>query len=617
VTGNIGINITAPTGKFHVVGSAPASVATATGTAAANCITAVGGTGGDTSYSGGVATAGAGGTFSFTGGTGGSTTGAPGTGSGGAGGNVDFYGGNGGTGTTFGGVGGYASLQGGSGGFGVTGGGAPGYAALKGGNAFPAGNMDGANVYCVGGFANGTGVAGNVILGVSPSLTKRGFVGIGTGSPNFLLHVDGSSLNTIARFTNNGTGDYIAAGESTSTLFRVLHSGGIISAGLTYPTSDGTANQVLKTNGSGVLSFTDMTEGFWYRVSSGGVTKGISMNIDGDLDGHVSIGILAPAYPDSGLIVASKSDAFSGIFYGAKGVVCDKISVGNGSSPYTASNILYSFPTTAPSVNGQIMSFNTDGSSSWVTVGSFASKWTADTYGIHQTANTNIGVGADSINGAKIYGYTVAASCNGVEGYSQQAVGVQGTSVSNYSGYFNGGLGTYTNKLTIGAMVFPTADGTANYVLKTDGSGVLSWTAMTASQWTTYISGVEIGISYQKDVSIGTTTVGATRLSVDGGSHAQTTEFYNANAGGWACVGVAGHATGYAGYFTGGLGVYTSALDCIGALKQNGNTRIDANGYFVPKTSTDAAAPNNSIYYSSTQSALVYKSSGGTVYILS
>ena len=39
---------------------------------------------------------------------------------------------------------------------------------------------------------------------------------------------------------------------------------------------------------------------------------------------------------------------------------------------------------------------------------------------------------------------------------------------------------------------------------------------------------------------------------------------------------------------------------------------IDMGGYIRPQSSTDAAAPNNSVYYSTTQSKLVYKDSGGT-----
>jgi len=40
---------------------------------------------------------------------------------------------------------------------------------------------------------------------------------------------------------------------------------------------------------------------------------------------------------------------------------------------------------------------------------------------------------------------------------------------------------------------------------------------------------------------------------------------------------------------------------------------VDKNGFIRLKTSTDAAAPNNSIYYSSDQSKAVYKDGGGVV----
>jgi hypothetical protein len=44
--------------------------------------------------------------------------------------------------------------------------------------------------------------------------------------------------------------------------------------------------------------------------------------------------------------------------------------------------------------------------------------------------------------------------------------------------------------------------------------------------------------------------------------------------------------------------------------------KLTANGAITPATLTDAAAPNSAVYYSSTQSKLVYKDSGGTVNVL-
>ena len=54
-------------------------------------------------------------------------------------------------------------------------------------------------------------------------------VGIGTSSPETALHVNGTTKTT-----------------------------GLVAGGLTYPTTDGTPNQILSTNGSGTLSFTSL-----------------------------------------------------------------------------------------------------------------------------------------------------------------------------------------------------------------------------------------------------------------------------------------------------------------------------------------------------------------------
>jgi len=55
------------------------------------------------------------------------------------------------------------------------------------------------------------------------------------------------------------------------------------------------------------------------------------------------------------------------------------------------------------------------------------------------------------------------------------------------------------------------------------------------------------------------------------------------------------------------------SVDSDGDIDVGGSVVIDGSGYFRPVSSADASAPNNSIYYSTTQSKLVYKDSGGTV----
>lgn len=50
-----------------------------------------------------------------------------------------------------------------------------------------------------------------------------------------------------------------------------------------------------------------------------------------------------------------------------------------------------------------------------------------------------------------------------------------------------------------------------------------------------------------------------------------------------------------------------------GVLKSGANTIVDTDGYIKPISSDDVSAPNNSIYYSTDATKLVYKDSGGVV----
>ena len=59
--------------------------------------------------------------------------------------------------------------------------------------------------------------------------------------------------------------------------------------------------------------------------------------------------------------------------------------------------------------------------------------------------------------------------------------------------------------------------------------------------------------------------------------------------------------------------VIGGAVTATGNIKFNGGTAVDQNGYLIPISSTDAAAPNNSVYYSTTASKLVFKDGAGVV----
>jgi len=68
------------------------------------------------------------------------------------------------------------------------------------------------------------------------------------------------------------------------------------------------------------------------------------------------------------------------------------------------------------------------------------------------------------------------------------------------------------------------------------------------------------------------------------------------------------------GISTGGRGLTLDAVNTA-TYQIGGTARLDGNGYHPP-TLTDSAAPNNSVYYSSTASKLAYKDAGGTVHTM-
>lgn len=60
--------------------------------------------------------------------------------------------------------------------------------------------------------------------------------------------------------------------------------------------------------------------------------------------------------------------------------------------------------------------------------------------------------------------------------------------------------------------------------------------------------------------------------------------------------------------------IKANKLNCE-SVKDSSNTQLfNSQGAFLPARLNDLDAPNNSIYYSNTQSELVYKDSNGTIW---
>jgi len=309
-------NIIFSSGNIGVTGPGIISVPSSAGTPAGNILTVTGATGGASSGSGAVASGGKGGGLTLNAGSGGATTGAPTSGVGGAGGDVQITGGQGGFGSTIAGTGGFAVLQGGTGGT-VGGGGATspaGYAAIKGGNAGVTGNGDGANVYIVAGAKNGSGVDGNILLGVSPANVIRGNVGIKTISPDSTLHVVGG-LKFVTGSQGSGkvlTSDANGGADWKTTVTPT------VSALFTNSATKTVTNTVTETtiigsgSGSLVLPANYLTSGRQLRILIGGIYSTPAIT-PGTLTIKIKLGSTVIASGTaSGLLTSATNAAFSG-----------------------------------------------------------------------------------------------------------------------------------------------------------------------------------------------------------------------------------------------------------------------------------------------------------------
>ena len=81
--------------------------------------------------------------------------------------------------------------------------------------------------------------------------TTAGGIAISTGGGG------GGSATSLGDLS--ATGSTLSAPTNADLTLAVAGTGNIVLTGLTFPNTDGSANQILATNGSGVLTFVDPT----------------------------------------------------------------------------------------------------------------------------------------------------------------------------------------------------------------------------------------------------------------------------------------------------------------------------------------------------------------------
>ena len=296
------------------------------------------------------------------------------------------------------------------------------------------------------GFTNSTGT-GNVFLG-----NRAGYFETGSNK----LYID-----------NTNTALPLVWGDFSTDDFRIngsLQVGNPATTGYEFPAVDGSANQVLQTDGSGNISWANTdswTDTGTYIYPPDGTGENILL---GTITGNNHKLSVNSGLTRVDIVPNSGSTDMVGITSGSGNATGLNIDL---TSSYTLSNrTAISTNLTYGGVEAQMGRFETG---------------TFHTYGFRTRIPTGLGGGAIE------YGiYSDVQTSNGFAGYFLGDVAI-GTSAAN----------TYT---------FPASRGTNGQVLQTDGSGNVSWQNISSGEWTDGGSYLTTGDGTTENVLIGTTT---------------------------------------------------------------------------------------------------------------
>ena len=393
----------------------------------------------------------------------------------------------------------------------------------------------------------------NITGSGNSALGKAAGQSLTSGSNNVIIGFNadvGSNdlINAISIGANAtvGASNKIQLGDSNIT--NIETSGSITAGAITIPNTDGSANQVLKTDGSGTLSWTTpstSTPTFLYGTENVLLDGTTSPNI-GSMHRSVGLGYLTLNSVTSGnknVAIGARSMHDNTTGYMNVGIgwnSLNKNTTGGRNIAIGGSEALDANTTGSNNlaIGDRSMTYNVSGQSN-VAIGSNSllnnnsgnyntmvgveagsgirtesGNTGNDNVGLgyralqlNYSGDRNVAIGWDALRrtkGSSNIGLGYKAGWYNVDGNNNTFIGKQAgigsgnaTNLSNTTAIGHNAIVDASNKIqlgdsnitnietsgsiTAGAITIPNTDGSANQVLKTDGSGTLSWTSIDTS----------------------------------------------------------------------------------------------------------------------------------------
>ena len=354
----------------------------------------------------------------------------------------------------------------------------------------------GATVYCGGLNIGGTSLSStatelNLLDGVTSLVSSLNDLSDVSVSTNQITFGDGNTTAILPTDDNE-----VDLGSSAKQ-FKDLHINGTAyldalglgTDSLTLPTSDGSSNQVLSTNGSGALSWTDMS------ISIIGSTNGTNAHSTNSNISSITFS------KDSGFIVNADNSGAATVTLGSHWKTITAVS--DGGSIGTTSSITPTGQEDIKFVAGNNITIELDstsgdqklkisGTSSVTSLNDLTDVSVLSNQITFGDANTTAILPADD-NGVSL----------GSSSYSFADAHIQGII---YASQINNGI----------TLTLPTADGSTNQVLKTNGSGVLSWTDMSSGGASSLNDLTDVSVS-SNEITFGDTNTTAILPADDNG----------------------------------------------------------------------------------------------------